>query len=1302
MKPGEKRIPLWIKTTLSGWPSWNWKLFRKIRSRKEAETALVDSEEKFRLVFESANVGKSITLPAGEMDVNKAFCDMLGYTRKELRNIRWQDMTPSDEIDSTQAFLDQLLQGKKDSVRFNKRYIHKNGSPVWTDVSVAIYRDSHRNPLLLIATIVDISERKRAEEAIRTEQLFTKALLDSLPGIFYLYTYPELRLVRWNKNHETLLGFGPGEIDNRSIMEWHVPEAKEAVRQAIETVMKRGQNIIESPLLTKDGRPIPFLMTGVRFEMLDKLYLMGVGIDITERKKAEAALAEEVIRRRILIEQSSDGIVVLDQNGRVYEANKQFAHMLGYSPEEVSRLHVWDWDTQWSRDQLLDMIRSVDESGAHLETRHRRKDGGLIDVEISSNGAVYGGQKLVFCVCRDISQRKRIEEKLREDQFFLKRSQEIGRIGSYILQIPRDEPESQTWTSSEIMDDIFGIDKNYPRTGENWLKLIVQRDKVSKYFSDMVFTECRRFEMEYQIKRPRDGKMRWIYGVGDLEFDATGKPLRMIGAVQDITERKESEEVLRQKTALLEAQLNSSIEGILVVDAQGKKVLQNQRAIDLWKIPKHIVDDINDQMQIDHVMHMTKNPGQFVDKIVYLYNHPDETSRDEVELTDGTVLDRYSAPVLGKDGKCYGRIWTFRDITNRKRVEEALRESETIFSRFMEYSPIYVFFKDENIRTIRLSKNYETMLGKPLTELLGKTMDEIFPSELAKSIIADDMKILKEGNEITVEEEFNGRFYTTIKFPIHIDGKPRYLAGYTIDNTAHKQAEEALKEREKEFRRLSQEFHGLLDAIPDSLMLLDKNRTVLWANKGAAKGIGKTLDEIVGQHCFALWYGLTSPCDPCPVARSFAEGIPVNVTVTRPDNRVWDLRTVPLIDEEGRTVSVIEVKRDITEHNKLEEQLRQAQKIEAVGQLAGGVAHDFNNILSAIMGYGHLMLMKMQENDPLRANVKEILDASQRAAVLTQSLLAFSRKQVVNLARIDLNTLVQRFEKFMLRLLREDIELKIICAKQLLNVMVDSAQIEQVLMNLVMNAKDAMPDGGQLTIETRLATLDEEFMESYSQGRAGEYALLLVTDTGVGMNENTKEKAFEPFFTTKEVGRGTGLGLAMVYGIVKKHNGYIFVYSEIGHGTTFKIYLPLAEATPAEARKKEQVSAPAQGGTETVLVVEDDPIVRKLTTTVLKQFGYTVLEAIDGEDAIFQYVEYKDQINLVILDAIMPKKNGWQVYEEIRTITPGVRVLFMSGYSEDIFSANNITEKGLVYLLKPASPTELLKKVREVLDTKSA
>jgi PAS domain S-box-containing protein len=404
-------------------------------------------------------------------------------------------------------------------------------------------------------------------------------------------------------------------------------------------------------------------------------------------------------------------------------------------------------------------------------------------------------------------------------------------------------------------------------------------------------------------------------------------------------------------------------------------------------------------------------------------------------------------------------------------------------------------------------------------------------------------------------------------------------------------------------------------------------------------------------------------------------------------------------DGKGAATRMIGINQDVSAQKALEEQLRQAQKMEAIGQFAGGIAHDFNNILTAIVGFASMTQMKMAENDPLRPNIDQVLAAADRAAGLTQSLLTFSRKQVLTLHPVNLNDIIRKVDKFLGRIIGEDIRLQLVFKSEDMVINADSGQIEQVLLNLATNVRDAMPQGGIFSIVTETVDIDQEYIDFYGSGIPGSYARISVSDSGIGMDAETKKRIFEPFFTTKEVGRGTGLGLSIVYGIVKQHKGFINVYSELGRGTTFSIYLPLAKEG-GEARGEQPVLQYPVGGSETILMAEDDAVVRELSKTVLSDFGYNIIEATNGDEALQRYQENRDRIDLLLLDIVMPRKNGKEVYDEIVRSGAKVKAIFLSGYPAEVISSTGLMERGENLIMKPVHPQDLLRRIREELDRK--
>jgi PAS domain S-box-containing protein len=457
--------------------------------------------------------------------------------------------------------------------------------------------------------------------------------------------------------------------------------------------------------------------------------------------------------------------------------------------------------------------------------------------------------------------------------------------------------------------------------------------------------------------------------------------------------------------------------------------------------------------------------------------------------------------------------------------------------------------------------------------------------------------------------------------------------------------------------------------------------------------------------CFALFIERVHPDDRERVIRAGEEarasGQPFRAEhrIIRPDGseRLVVQQAELFTDSQGKVVRMIGTTQDITDIRHLEDQLRHSQKLEALGQLAGGIAHDFNNVLTAINGYSNLVLQELRPQDPLRPELEEIRKAGERAATLTQQLLAFSRKQVLQLRTINLNTIVADMDKMLRRLLGADIELLTHLAPDLGYVKADAGQIEQVILNLALNARDAMPAGGQLTVETANAALDEEYARMHHAVVPGRYALLAVTDMGCGMDAATQARIFEPFFTTKQKGKGTGLGLSTVYGIVKQSGGFIWIYSEPGHGSTFKIYLPLCDDAVEEARPVTRSSASSEGS-ETVLVVEDDPTVCRFVCLALARNGYQVLEASNGKQALEVCDQHLGEIRLLVTDLVMPEMGGQQLAEILSKARPEIRILYLSGYTQNSVVRQGTLHSEVTFLQKPFAVEALLQRVRQILN----
>ena len=509
----------------------------------------------------------------------------------------------------------------------------------------------------------------------------------------------------------------------------------------------------------------------------------------------------------------------------------------------------------------------------------------------------------------------------------------------------------------------------------------------------------------------------------------------------------------------------------------------------------------------------------------------------------------------------------------------------------------------------------------------------------------------------------------------------------------------------QELRRQERLLRQIIDANPSLIFVKDWEGRFVLVNQATAQVYGTSVDELVGKtdadfnsNADEVSHFLR---DDREVMSSGRPKLIAEERVTNPtsrETRWFQTIKVPLRLPDDDVPKLLGVATEITERKRLEEQLLQSQKMEAIGQLAGGVAHDFNNILTAIVGYTDLLAAEFGSGNRHLEDLEEIRKAARRAAALTRQLLSFSRKQVIEPRIIDVNGVVQNLDKMLRSLLSENIELTTHLAEPLDSARADPNQVEQVIMNLAINARDAMPEGGKLTIETGNATLDDTYAAQHISVIPGAYVMLAVTDTGTGMDEDTQSRIFEPFFTTKPVGRGTGLGLSTVYGIVKQSGGNIWLYSEPGKGTTFKVYLPAIDAAPDDVGKPVSSIARRSGG-ETVLVVEDDDQLRRLTHRALAAHGYVVLEADRGATALDIARRHKGRIDLVLTDVVMPDTNGRKLADALRAGRPGLRVLFMSGYPDGAMGQHGLLDQGISYLAKPFTTEAVARKVREVLDT---
>lgn len=640
-----------------------------------------------------------------------------------------------------------------------------------------------------------------------------------------------------------------------------------------------------------------------------------------------------------------------------------------------------------------------------------------------------------------------------------------------------------------------------------------------------------------------------------------------------------------------------------------------------------------------------------------------------------------------------------QDIAERRKIENELRETEERFRLIAEtIDEVFWIFDVENWKMTYLSPAHDRIWGYPRELVLQNSsclLKSIPPED--RQQVEDSLAQMKLGRPHENEHRIilpdgSTKHLWNRGFPIFDkSGKATRYVGISQDVTAWRRDKEALRQSTEYLNRI-------INCIGDPLFVKDRRHRYVLVNDAFCAFNGLKREETLGR------------CAPQNVERTVWEqeeailekgGESVdeeNASDGRGASRTMMAKKTLLIDDNGNR-QIVGVLRDITEYRRLQLQFAQSQKMEAIGVLAGGVAHDFNNLLTVIKGYTELLMEELDPNDPRRADLDQIIKAGQQATSLTTQLLAFSRKQVLQPEMLNLNDILDEVGKMLRRLIGEDVKFAVVTQPDLGQIYVDPVQVQQVLMNLAVNARDAMPQGGNLTIETANVFLDDRYARAHdgSAVKSGDYVMLAVSDNGLGMDATTRARIFEPFFTTKGKGKGTGLGLSTVYGIVNQSNGYIWVYSEPGKGTTFKVYFPRATKDAAEPRN-EPTRTPQYRGAETVLLVEDETPVRNLASRILRDRGYTVLEAAQGTDAINVARQFSGPIDLILTDIIMPGMSGKDLVTQIEGTRPGIKTLYVSGYTDEVIVHHGILDSNTDFLQKPYSVESLTHKVWEVLN----
>ncbi|HXI98208.1 MAG TPA: PAS domain S-box protein [Gemmatimonadaceae bacterium] len=772
----------------------------------------------------------------------------------------------------------------------------------------------------------------------------------------------------------------------------------------------------------------------------------------------------------------------------------------------------------------------------------------------------------------------------------------------------------------------------------------------------------------------------------------------------DVTDPKRAEEALRQSEQRTRLIIDTALDAVISMNGSGD--------ITDWSAQAERMFGWSRDEAIGRHMSETIVPPR------YREAH-NRGLKNFLETGDGPVLNRrIEVTGLSRDGREFpielaispakvGEEWSFsafiRDLTERKAAEEALKHGEQRYRELFEHIPVGLYQSTPHGGLIDANPAMVSMLGfADLNSLLATPAASLYVDPEDRRRWKEQM--LGKGSVLDFEVQMRRADGAIIwaRDTTHVkrapDGTVLLYEGVLEDITWRVDAEQTLQANE---RRLTQ----ILEVVPIGILVSDKTGRPVFVNAAAKKTLGSgvvdaTIDNISETYkAFLAGTDEVYPVDRNPLAKAL-KGVAASVddVEIRESGRVASLTVqgAPILDSEGKVIAAVVAFIDTTDRRALESQLRQTSKMEAVGQLAGGIAHDFNNLLTVIMSYGAMLLDRVDIVDSTREDVQEIAAAADRAAGLTRQLLAFSRQQVMQPRVINLNSVVGDMEKLLRRLIGEDVDLEISLDPGVATINADPGQLEQVLMNLVVNARDAMPTGGRLSISTENARLSADSVVGSLHAAVGDYVMLTVTDTGTGMTAEVQQRLFDPFFTTKDHGRGTGLGLSTVYGIVNQSGGEITICSELGQGSTFKVFFPRfsgAETPAFDARLKE-----VPRGVETILVVEDDSNLRELVARVLRKSGYEVHLAAGGPDAIVIAGDPLTAIDAVITDVVMPGMNGRELVEKLLEMRPGIASLLMSGYTDDDVLRRGVLQGDTAFLQKPFTPDQLARKVREVLD----
>ncbi len=1134
-------------------------------------------------------------------------------------------------------------------------------------------------------------------------------------------------IIEVNAAATTMYGYSRDELLTLTIHDVEAVESDEETWRHIAKVMADGFDRFESRHYHKTGSIIEVEVSSSYVP--ESRLVLSFCRDITDRKRADEALRASHHQYQQLVDNARDGIFTLDTNGGFLFVNPAICTILGYSREELLRLNILDtYPDNAQADGQRRLALLGDGESIQFERTAKCKDGSLITIEANA-WKTNDGSLQAFV--RDTSRRKQAEE-------------QISLSNRLLHSIINTAPIRVFWKDTNLV--YMGCNHAFARdAGADSPNDVVGRDDYQlgwKEQAELYRADDRRTiesgipKLSYEEPQTTpDGSRIWLRTSKVPLRNEAQEIIGVLGIYEDITTRKDIELQLRFSEENYRTFSGLTSDYVHRCSRTGTAPFRIQ-----WmggavsSISGYTPEEILAKGCWLPLVH----PDDRQAVAEYLFSFlPGDVKQIEFRLISKEGKIRWiSEKANCVAGEHAGELVLFgasTDITEKRLTEEKLRETQELFSLFMQYTPVYTFIKQiekNQSRVLQLSENFIEMLGRPAEELRGHTMDEMFPPDFAGKITADDIAVVMGGNVVQLDEEFNGRSYITIKFPMLREGKDALLAGYTIDVTERRKAEETIRlneERAQVLMTLNQMTEASLQELTDFsleeavrvtkstigyLAFMNEDESVLtmhsWSKAAMAKCgiIDKPIEYPIEKT--GLWgeavrqrrpvitndYGA-----PSPLKKGYPEG---HVHVSRHMNiPVFAGNRIVLVAGVGNKTAeydhtdvqqltllmegmwrLLERKRAIEDRLELERQLLHAQKLESLGVLAGGIAHDFNNILTAIVGNTELALMQLPEESPVKDNLMRIEKAAVRATDLAKQMLAYSGRGKFVIETIDINRLIEEMGRMVEVSISKKVTLRYNLSSNLPKVNIDATQIRQVLMNLVINASEAIGESdGVVAISTGSVQCDSQYLKDMwrmDQLAGGRYVFLEVADTGCGMTREVIDKLFDPFFTTKFTGRG--LGMAAVLGIVRGHHGAIKVQSDVGAGTTFQILLP-ASGSPGEVSLPEE-SVDAWHGDGTVLLVDDEETVRDIGREMLKNLGYEVVTAANGVEAL-DIIAVRQDINLVILDLTMPQMDGMQCFKALRPLKPELKVIMSSGFNEQEVT-KQIEHEGLAgFIQKP-------------------